>query len=153
MRSRASLSFCMLCLLLVPMSSHEATTTDATKDARIRELMRITGAANLGIQVMTTMIGPMKHAMPKVPDEFWQRMISEAKVEDLVDMEVPIYASHFTLTEINQIIAFYSTPTGKKVIQEMPSVLQESMAAGQQWGRVVGERIVAQLEREGYTMK
>ena len=152
-KSRAMTSACLLLtLLLIPVSSHEATTAAANKEARIRELMRITGAANIGIQMMTTMIGSMKQAMPKVPEEFWNRMIAETKVDELEDMVIPIYSDHFTTAEINQIIAFYSTPTGKKVISEMPGVVQESMAAGQKWGEGLARKVGAQLEKEGYKM-
>jgi hypothetical protein len=77
-------------------------------------------------------------------------MATQTKVDDLEDLVVPIYDRHFTLGEVNQLIAFYSTPTGKKVIAEMPGVMQESMAAGQKWGEALGAKIGAQLEKEGY---
>src|SRR5262249_51842086 len=113
---RSMLSLCLVsCVLLAPMSSHEApaTTTTSTagaKEARIRELMRITGMANLGNQMLTNIIGSMRQTMPKVPDEFWRRMSEEAKIEDLMERVIPIYSSHFTLAEIDELIDFYSTP-------------------------------------------
>jgi hypothetical protein len=150
--SRLSLPLCVLCcLLLVPVTSREApATAPATKEARIRELMRITGMANLGTQILATTMGSMQKAMPKVPDEFWRRMSAEAKVEDLLERVVPVYSSHFTTAEVNEMIEFYSTPTGKKIISEMPGVVQECSAAGQKWGQEIGARIGAQLEKEGY---
>jgi len=153
---RSMISLCLAsCVLLAPTPSHEApaattTTAASTKEARIRELMRITGVANLGQQMMTSMIGSLRQTAPNVPDEFWKRMAAEAKVDDLIDLVIPIYSSHFTLDEINQLIDFYSTPIGKKAITEMPGVMQECMAAGQKWGEALGMKIGAQMEKEGY---
>lgn len=156
---RSMLALCLVsCALLAPLPSHEApapttTTAAATKEARIRELMRVTGMADLGRKMLANILGSMKQTMPKVPDEFWQRMAAQAKIEDLMEMVIPIYSSHFTLDEINQLIAFYSTPLGKKVLGEMPGVMQECMTAGRKWGEDLGAQVVDQLEKEGYKMK
>jgi hypothetical protein len=51
------------------------------------------------------------------------------------------------------MIRFYSTDLGKKTIRVMPALMQESMAAGQQWGQALGpqieERVKARLKKEG----
>jgi hypothetical protein len=39
-----------------------------------------------------------------------------------------IYARHFTVAELRQLIAFYRTPIGAKVLHEMPQVMAESAA-------------------------
>ena len=45
---------------------------------------------------------------------------------------VPIYASSFTQDEINSLIAFYESPTGKLVITKMPLAMQKTGSALQQ---------------------
>jgi hypothetical protein len=42
---------------------------------------------------------------------------------------VPVYQKHFTKGDINNLITFYSSPTGQKVLEEMPAIAGESMAA------------------------
>jgi uncharacterized protein len=37
----------------------------------------------------------------------------------------PIYARHFTVAELRDLIAFYRTPTGAKALQQMPQVMGE----------------------------
>ena len=37
----------------------------------------------------------------------------------------PIYARHFTVAELHDLIAFYRTPTGAKALQQMPQVMGE----------------------------
>jgi len=52
---------------------------------------------------------------------------------------VPVYQKHFTNGDINNLIAFYSTPTGQKFLHEMPAVTAETM-------RAIYPRIQAEVE-------
>jgi hypothetical protein len=49
--------------------------------------------------------------------------------DDMTQAMVPAYQKHFTNGDINNLIAFYSSPTGQKVLQEMPDITSESMQA------------------------
>ena len=109
-------------------------------DQAARELIQITGAAAMGQQVMEQMRPGLQQAIPDVPASFWDDFIAEVKPDEITEMIVPIYSSHFTLQELDELIAFYKTPLGRKVIAEMPAVARESMAAGQDWGRQLAER-------------
>ncbi len=47
-----------------------------------------------------------------------------------VDIEMPkIYSNHFTPDEIKDLIVFYETPTGKKLLLEAPQITKELMKA------------------------
>lgn len=65
-----------------------------------------------------------------------------------------IYARHFTVAEMGDILAFYKTPTGAKALREMPKVAAESaalmaprMAPFQQ---EIGASIQAIMKKHGY---
>jgi hypothetical protein len=51
------------------------------------------------------------------------------------------------------MLQFYSTPLGKKLIEKMPAVMQQSMVVGKAWGdsitEVLEQRIRKRLEAEG----
>jgi uncharacterized protein len=47
--------------------------------------------------------------------------------DEMMQAMVPVYQKHFTEGDINNLIAFYSSPTGEKLLQEMPSVMAETM--------------------------
>jgi hypothetical protein len=56
-------------------------------------------------------------------------------LDDLITDVVPIYQRHLTRGDVQAIIAFYSSPAGKKIMREQPAMIRESMqatAAGQQ---------------------
>lgn len=122
----------------------------ASKAERIEELMELTGASKLGVQMMHAMTDSLKAAMPNVPDDWWARFMAEVDPEDVTAIVVPIYDRHFTAEEIDAMLEFYRTPVGRSLIAKMPVVVQESMAAGQAWGKRLAEEILEELEAEGY---
>jgi hypothetical protein len=59
-----------------------------------------------------------------VASEF-KGLFSDYPVDDVLRDTIPIYQSHFTESDLEQILAFYSSPTGKKVLKEMPAMMAE----------------------------
>ena len=50
-------------------------------------------------------------------------------IDDLTQAMIPAYQKHFTKADIEAMNAFYSSPVGQKVLEELPAVMQESMQA------------------------
>lgn len=124
-----------------------------TKSVHIRKLLEITGAAKTGVQMAQSMIGSFKKNYPNVTDDFWDDFSKELNADTLTEMIIPIYEKHYTINEIKQLIEFYETPLGKKLISTMPEVMQESMQAGQVWGKAVGEKVYQNLKEKGFLKK
>jgi hypothetical protein len=112
--------------------------------------MEVSGAAKLMTQMLDSMIQSMSGTMKEVPPEFWTEFRKEVKVNDLIDKIIPVYQKHFTSTEMNQLVQFYESPAGKKLTQEQPMIMQESMKIGQAWGQEVGMRAAQKLNAKGY---
>jgi len=149
MKSRTWLSTVTLALLFLATTISMAQTAPVrSKEAAIRELLEISGAGKLGIQVMNQMIPALKQAIPDGSDEFWDRFMSKVNPNDLVDLVIPIYEKHLSLEELETVITFYKTPIGKKVLSEMPTIMNECMVAGQNWGMQIGERAIKELTAE-----
>ena len=49
-------------------------------------------------------------------------------LSDIMKDAPPIYARHFTLDELRQLIAFYKSPVGAKAMRELPQVMAEFVA-------------------------
>jgi hypothetical protein len=56
-----------------------------------------------------------------------------ARRADLEKEAARIYAKAFTEQELNEIAAFYSTPTGKKLLKDGPISIRELSKAGDIW--------------------
>jgi hypothetical protein len=49
-------------------------------------------------------------------------------LRDVMADAAPVYARHFTLKELRDLVAFYKSPTGKKAIVAMPQASMEMLA-------------------------
>lgn len=139
-KSLLILSFCVL--------SISANAQSTSKSQKINQLLELTGSGKMGIQVMNQMMNSFRNSYSKVNEEFWEDFKKEVKAEDLTNMIIPIYDKHYTESDIDQLIAFYNSPIGKKMISTMPQVMQESMIAGQAWGKQISEKIQAKIKEK-----
>jgi hypothetical protein len=48
-------------------------------------------------------------------------------IEDVLRDMVPVYQNHLSESDLTQIIAFYASPVGQKVLKEMPVMTAEAM--------------------------
>jgi len=58
------------------------------------------------------------------------------------------YASHFTEQELKEILAFYKSPVGKKVIEQEVKALEQSMGVAQQWAAKFSDEVVTKIRAE-----
>jgi hypothetical protein len=56
-------------------------------------------------------------------------MMKQLPFDEMLQAMVPAYEKHFTKGEMDTLIAFYSAPTGQKILHEMPAVMGDAMEA------------------------
>ena len=59
-----------------------------------------------------------------------------------------VYASRFSEKEIKDLLAFYQSPLGRKLIAEEPKALDQSMTYAQDWARRLSDEVVAKMRAE-----
>ena len=76
----------------------------------------------------------MKNRFPEMTNEqitqfdsMMQEAMKEYPVDAMLDDMVPVYQKHLTRTDVDAMSAFYSSPTGKKLLKEMPAMTSEGM--------------------------
>ena len=116
----------------------------------IRRLMAVSGSDTVGTQIMKQLLDTFRVQMPEVPGQFWDEFEKEMDPKQMVEMIVPIYDRHFVEQDLRDLIAFYETPTGRKLVSALPQITAESMAIGMEWGKTTAERIVKRLVEKGY---
>jgi uncharacterized protein len=121
-----------------------------SKNEKIKQMLELTGSAKLGVQIAKQVISSFREKYNYVEPAFWTSLEAEIKPDDLTNMVIPIYAKYYSEDEIDQIIAFYNSPVGKKMIEITPSILQESMSSGKNWGQEISERVNKSLREKGY---
>ena len=55
--------------------------------------------------------------------------VKDMPMDAMLDDMIPIYQRHFSKTDIDAMSTFYASPTGQKMMREMPSLTSESMQA------------------------
>ncbi len=140
---KKSLLILSLCVL-----SLSANAQSTSKIQKINQLLELTGSGKMAIQMMDQIMGSFKTTHSKTSEDFLKEFKKEVKAEDLTNMIIPIYDKHYTESDIDQLIAFYNSPIGKKMISTMPQVIQESMVVGQTWGKQIIEKIQAKLKEK-----
>lgn len=134
---------------LAPSPSPTPSTLSPAKEKLIRKLLTLTKASDMAMQMMDQMAGQLKPMFPSVPASFWTDFFKEANPDELISKIVPIYGKHLSEEELSQLVKFYETPVGKKLISVQPLIMQESVAVGQVWGRALGEKVMRKLQEKG----
>lgn len=122
----------------------------SSKAVKIKQLMELTGTGKMAVQVVDQIISTTAVRNPKVDPKFWEEFSKSINPEDMINLIIPVYEKFYSEEDIDNMIIFYNTPTGKKMIQVLPDLTQESMRVGQQWGMKIAEDIMKKLKDKGY---
>ncbi|MES2756808.1 MAG: DUF2059 domain-containing protein [Pseudomonadota bacterium] len=83
-------------------------------------------------------IADAERTMPRALEAVNKVMNDPALLDEMTAEMVPLYARTFTVGELDQLTAFYSSPVGKKTIASMPQIMAAGMEAG---NRIVTPRL------------
>ena len=137
----------------------QAQKIDPERLALAQKLIETTGANKLATQVMHMMAPQMTQMLVRVrPDkkkeivsimrEVMKELSAPANMRQLTDQIARIYAEEFTAEEMRQILAFYKTPVGKKLIARMPNLVRRSQLAGRAWGQQMARKAMQRLRQK-----
>ena len=80
--------------------------------------------------------------MSKIVDLITDTMIWDKLKSEISDL----YVTNFTETEVNDMLAFYKSSTGKKFIEKMPVIIKSSMEIAQRQSQSIMTEINKLLE-------
>jgi len=113
---------------------------EAEKRAEIDKLLRLTGMEKLMDQMKGQMLGSLKSSVAGAPAGFWEKFSTKMDTRELIEKIVPIYDKYYTIDDLRAVNAFYSSPSGQKILGTLPQVMQESMKVGQEWGQKISQQ-------------
>ena len=123
----------------------------------IRHLLDITGAQKLGEQLVATFMQQfsqsIKASNPNIPPrameiavEVAQKMFAD-RYPALMPRLVAAYARILTPDDVRQMLAFYETPLGKRIVEITPTLSQAGSQAGSEWGQSMIPDLQAEMQR------
>jgi hypothetical protein len=133
--------------------------------ASARELTELKGVQNLVNPVVVGVIEQTKGGilqtnpgLSKDLDEVSAQLRNEfqQRTGEITNEITRLYAQRFTEQELKEAIAFYKSPTGKKIMAEEPKILDETYARVQQWANQlqseVAVRVRAEMKKRGHNL-
>ncbi len=100
-------------------------------------------------QVMQSMIQASgQQADAKTQAKLEAVMLEALPYDEMLAFNAKVYGSRFKDSELQDIITFYKTPTGTKLVKELPSI---SGDVGALVGKMIPQRLPALMKKHGLT--
>ncbi len=135
-----------------------SSTIDPQKEARIRELMEVTGAKDLGQQLieagMEQFRSSVQDSQPNNPrakqfvDAFVARFQKHFDPDSLTERVIPIYDKYLTTEDLQGLLDHYHSPLGQRMLKALPEVTRESQAAGFALGQKAAQDTMDELKAD-----
>jgi hypothetical protein len=104
------------------------------------DTMHIRDMMNTLMSAMTKQAQQMMHEQiqkqPNLPpgtearlDKLMDDSIKDLPIDELLKVMIPVYQKHLTKSDVDALTTFYSSPTGQRILREMPAMTTEAMQA------------------------
>jgi hypothetical protein len=149
-------------LLVAPVQAQPAS---AAALAAAKELVELKGAAQMFDPVVTGVVEQTKGALLQTNPQLAKDLTDVGnqlrnefgpRRAELTDAAAKAYASRFSEQELKDVVTFYKTAAGKKMLQQEPLVLDETFGFIQQWQGRFGEEVMnrfrAEMKKKGHNL-
>ena len=69
----------------------------------------------------------------------------EARISEVTTKVIEIYASNLSEQELKDILAFYTSPAGKKFLVAQPKIVDESLKFAQEWANSLSDEVIGKM--------
>ena len=133
-----------VCFFLTFSALAQSAADQPASREDIQKYLEVMHIHDMMHQVVDAMAKPMQKMLheqylkdkDKLPVDFEARMnrdmndfLYSMPWDQMIDATIPVYQKHLTKGDVNSLIAFYSSPTGQKMLREAPAMMSDSMEA------------------------
>jgi len=159
--------FCAALMAALISSQSPAQAQDKIDEAALAAATELVKASGMSKMLETMLplisdqiIGLMVKVKPELKGqydvfirEFLKTAMGDGREEVFREIAM-LYARKFTADEINDVVAFYKSPTGIRMLELLPEIQAEATKIGQAWGGNVArqtlESLRAKLKEDGH---
>lgn len=80
----------------------------------------------------------------------------EGKRGEIIDAVATAYARHFSEQELKDMLLFYKTPLGQKIVREEPGAIQDGFKSASDWSdafaNTVMTRVRSEMQKKGHEL-
>jgi uncharacterized protein len=138
--------------IVVPrLAAQSAVAPDAERVIIARQVVQASGAEAAILKSIEMMLPLQRAQNPSIPATFWDRFAVKARADagQLSDSLAPVYAARYSKAELEQLVTFYESAIGRRVVAEQTQIVQDSQQLGMRWGARIGAAIAVELANEG----
>ncbi len=154
------LSFCCFAL------AQQTDDTPATKED-VQRYFDVTHSHEMMQQMVDAMAKPMHQMVhdqymkdrDKLPADFEEQMnktmdnmFKDIPWDEMLDSMKPAYQKHLSKGDLEAIIAFYSSPTGQKLLREMPAMMADAMQSMMPIMQKYMEKVQSRIQEQTVAM-
>ena len=153
--TRIATAALMLVVFAAAGHAQQSPTPEAIKVAG--EIVTLKGADRIFSAIVPGIIEQGKNmflqqdpALQKDLDEVTAKVRGEfaPRTSEILNQVARTYASRFTVAELKEILAFYKSPVGKKVIEQEVGAMEQSMDVAQEWATKLSDEVLVKLRAE-----
>lgn len=129
---------------------------DAGRLAQAKEIIVLAHTTDNMRKLFPTFLSQMKPMLmrqgadEKTAVEFSKRFAErlDKDLDKFVDLAAQVYAREFSEEDLANLIAFYKSPTGQKMVEKQPVIAQFMATVGMRWGQQVGSEVMGEYLKE-----
>jgi hypothetical protein len=153
--------FLMIALPALAQVADSASAAPATRDdilklfdtMHIRDQMRLV-MDSVAKQQREMIREGLKRRAPQMTeqdlarlDQFTSDVLKDFPVDGMLDDMIPVYQKHLNKADVDAMNAFYQSPTGQKMLREMPAMTAESMQASSPRIQAMMDKVMERAEQ------
>jgi uncharacterized protein len=137
--------------------SAQAQQPSTSAIANAKELITVTGATTLFGPLIAGVVEQARNlylqqdpSLAKDLNEIAAQLRNDLqpRFAELTDEVARLYATNFTDQELKDILTFYKSASGKKLLAEQPKVVDSSMRFAQDWANKLSDQVVTKMRDE-----
>lgn len=87
-------------------------------------------------------------ALAKVMKKYVDQAPNIYPVDEMIADAIPIYQLHISKSDADAVIAFYSSPPGRRLLDEQPAIMREYMAVVMSHMQIRSNRLTDEMQAE-----
>lgn len=136
----------------IPLPGWGQSKADPVALAKAKELMQVSNLAAKRDQMVALVEAQIAalvlDANPGAEDKV-DRAVTDVirpalkrRIPEYLDLAAGVYADHFTRAELEQLVSFYKSPLGQKLVREQGELIPAITQMSKQWVNRVGNEVL-----------
>lgn len=132
----------ILCFFLIGINAFSQSN-----EAKLRELITLTRSDRMLSAGFQQFMDHYNNMYKDLPDNFWDEFKKDMSTDKIFALYIPVYKKYFTDADVDELIKFYKTPAGQKMIENMTNLMKDSIELGTSYAEALDKRVRDKLNK------